>query len=103
IKVYFTNNPQFENDAKEYTADQAEAICVAMTDARNNSENCRADSRAKRDTRNVAMALLDEKISDVRNELGLAIGSTDARWLKFFDRIPGDPRVPEKVATVIAT
>lgn len=25
------------------------------------------------------------------------------RWLKFFDRIPGDPRVPEKVQQVTAT
>jgi hypothetical protein len=27
----------------------------------------------------------------------------DPRWLKFYDRIPGDPRAPEKVVNVTAT
>ena len=28
---------------------------------------------------------------------------TDPRWLQFFDRIPGDPRVPERVEELVAT
>ena len=47
--------------------------------------------------------MLDEKISDLRSELDSVLQPTDPRWLKFFDRIPGDPRVPEKVEEVTAT
>ena len=103
VKTYFTNHPAHENAAREYTAAKAEALCAPLTDARTNVEHCKFDSRTKSDARKTAKALLDEKISDLRGELELVLGPTDPRWLKFFDRIPGDLRAPEKVEDVTAT
>jgi hypothetical protein len=39
----------------------------------------------------------------LRSELDIVLSQTDPRWLKFFDRIPGDQRVPEQVEDVTAT
>jgi len=36
------------------------------------------------------------------NELESVLEDLDPRWLKFIDRIPGDPRVPEQVEDVTA-
>ncbi len=103
VSQYFTSNPQFENAAKDYTAAKALTFCTPYTNARTNVEACKFDTRSKRDARDTAIGLLDTKISALRDELGLVLAPTDARWLKFFDRIPGDPRTPEKVEGFTAT
>jgi len=103
VNLYFTNNPQFENAAKDYTAAKAQEFCTPFKDARTNVENCKFETRTKRDARDAAIVALDAKIADLREELGLVLAPTDPRWLKFFDRIPGDLRAPEKVEGVTAT
>ena len=103
MSVYFTANPQFENAAKEYTAAKANSICTPMTNARTTVENCKFDTRTLRDARATAKVALDKKIADLRSELDIVLSQTDPRWLKFFDRIPGDDRVPEGVEDVTAT
>ena len=99
---YFINYPPYENAAREYTAAKAEALCAPLTSARADVEHCKFETRTKRDARQAAKAWLDAKISDLRGELELVLNPLDPRWLKFFDRIPGDPRVPEKVEAVTA-
>lgn len=60
-------------------------------------------ARTRRDARDAAIKLLDKKISALRNELESVLDPLDTRWLKFFDRIPGDQRVPEPVEEFVAT
>ena len=103
VKAYFTAHPEQENAAENYTAAQADAICAPMVAAVAAVENCKFDTRTKRDLRDAAIRLLDKKISALRNELETVLEPLDPRWLKFFDRIPGDPRVPEPVEEFVAT
>lgn len=103
LNTYFTNNPQFENAAKEYTAAKALALCTPFTGGRQTVEDCLLDTRQKRDARDAARALLDKQLVRLRKELELTLDDTDPRWLNFFDRIPGDTRVPEQVEEPTAT
>ena len=102
IKSYFTNHPEQENAAQDYTAARAGTLCTPFTDASANVENCKFETRMKRDARDAALELLDKKLIALRNELETALDPMDPRWLKFFDRIPGDPRVPEAVEDLSA-
>ena len=103
VKAYFTAHPEHENAAENYTAARADALCAPMTAAVASVENCKFDTRTKRDARDAAIKLLDKKISALRSELETVLEPLDARWLKFFDRIPGDQRVPEPVEEFVAT
>ncbi len=103
VQAYFGDHPEHENAAEDYTAAQAEALCGPLTAAVNTVDDCKFDARAKRDVRDAAIKLLDKKISSLRKELENVLDPADPRWLKFFDRIPGDPRVPERVEEVTAT
>lgn len=103
IATYFTSHPEHENAAGKFTAAKAQALCAPFTGGRSLIENCKFDTRAKRDQRDAALELLEQQLVRLRKELELALSDTDARWLKFFDRIPGDPRMPEKVEDVSAT
>lgn len=103
LKKYFTDNPQRENAADHYTAARADELCGPLTAACVNVDNCKADARVKRDARQSALKALDKKLGDLRRELESVLDAKDPRWLKFYDRIPGDPRPPEKVVAVTAT
>ena len=103
INNYFTSHPGHENAAEAYTAAHAAALCTPMTSAVINVENCKFEARTRRDARDTAIKLLDKKIAALRSELETVLEPTDPRWLKFFDRIPGDLRVPEPVADLTAT
>ena len=103
VKLYFMDHPDHENAAKEYTAVKAGSVCTPLSDASANVENCKFETRTKLDLRRTAIRLLDKKLSELRSELETVLEPTDPRWLKFFDRIPGDARVPEKVEEVSAS
>jgi hypothetical protein len=103
VKLYFTEHPDHENAAKEYTAAKAGSVCTPLTDAVANVEDCKFEARTKFDLRDKAIRLLDKKLSELRKELETVLEPTDPRWLKFFDRIPGDPRVPDQVEEVTAS
>lgn len=103
VKDYFTANPQHENTAELYTADRADDLCGPITQAKNALDGCKEDGRTRLNERKTALRSLDKKISRVRNELETLLEPLDPRWLKFFDRIPGDPRRPEKVVDVSVT
>lgn len=103
VKLYFTAHPEHENAAKEYTAVKAGSVCTPLSGAVANVENCKFEARTKFDLRDKAIRLLDRKHSELRKELETVLEPTDPRWLKFFDRIPGDERVPEKVEEVTAS
>lgn len=103
IKAYFENNPQREVAGDGFSALAAEGLCNSYTQAVNLVDDCKHDTRTKGDARKVALQALDKKLGDLRRELGMVLDPTDPRWLKFYDRIPGDPRPPEKVKGVSAT
>lgn len=103
IKVYFTNNPQREVAADGFTAAAADALCGPFTDAVSTVDNGKLDTRTKKDARKTALRALDKKLGALRRELETVLDANDPRWLKFYDRIPGDPRPPEKVVDVTAT
>ena len=54
VKLYFTNHPEHENAAREYTAAKADSFCVPLTAARINVEACKFETRTKRDARATA-------------------------------------------------
>lgn len=103
VEAYFTANPQRENVADGFTAAATSALCLPFTAACVLFDNCKQDTRAKRDARKSALKALDKKLGDLRRELTSVLDAKDPLWLKFYDRIPGDPRVPEKVLDVTAT
>ena len=103
VAVYFDEHPTHENAAMNYTDSHAGGLCTPLLNAMSNVEACKQDVRTKRDARDAAIAALDKKISNLRRELEIVLEPTDPRWLQFFDRIPGDPRVPERVEELVAT
>ena len=66
------------------------------------ARDCRVQQRVKREDRDDAENALQTKLNVLWSELEAVLAPTDARWLKFIDRIPGDPRVPEAVDEVTA-
>jgi len=103
VAAYFTDHPTHANAAVNFTAAQATALCTPLVAALSGVEACRQDVRTKRDARDAAVEVLNKRISDLRRELEIVLEPTDPRWLQFFDRIPGDPRVPERVEELVAT
>jgi hypothetical protein len=103
VTLYFAEHPTHENAAMNYTATQAGLLCTPLLNSLAGVEACRQDVRTKRDARDAAVEALNNKISNLRRELEIVLEPTDPRWLQFFDRIPGDPRVPEQVVELVAT
>ena len=100
--LYFANHAAHENVALLFTGARATFLCTALTDALAVIDNCKVDTRDKRDKRDAAEILLDKTLHTLWTELETVLPPTDPRWLKFIDRIPGDPRVPEAVEDVTA-
>ncbi|MBI3413808.1 MAG: fibronectin type III domain-containing protein [Verrucomicrobia bacterium] len=103
VKQYFTANPGQENAQKQYTAAQADALCTALTNAAAAIDDNKVSTRTARDARDTAQTGLKNKLQELRSELETVLDAEDPRWLKFIDRIPGDPRVPEQVTGITAT
>jgi hypothetical protein len=103
VTTYFAEHPAHENAAMNYTATQAGLLCTPLLNAMAAVQACQQDVRTKRDARDAAVEALNKKISNLRRELEIVLEPTDPRWLQFFDRIPGDPRVPEQVVELVAT
>jgi hypothetical protein len=103
FKSYFLANPTHENAAFNITAARAEVVHDALVAKRQVVINCVQDVRAKREERDAAVAALLKKLRCLWAELTSILEPEDTRWLKFIDRIPGDPRVPEPVQEISAT
>ena len=104
MKTYFTTNPNRELllDEEDLTAARADELLTGLEGAMSNIDNCKLETRTKRDQRQSAEQLLETKLNCLYKELEAVLPSTDPRWVKFLDRVPGDPRVPEKVEGVNA-
>lgn len=102
VRDYFTANAAKEAFQLNVNAAEATVQLTALTTAKATAEACRFDQRSKRDLRDAAELALDKKLRCLWNELGSILDPLDPRWLKFIDRIPGDPRTPEPVEEVEA-
>jgi len=102
VRDYFTANAGKEAFQLNVTGAEATVQLTALTTTKAVTEGCRFDQRSKRDLRDVAEEALDKKLRCLWNELESILDPLDPRWLKFIDRIPGDPRVPEPVEEVVA-
>ncbi len=102
VKAYFLPDATLESAAYQLTALKAEERITALTAAMTTANNCREDQRAKREARDAAVAALLKKLRSLWTELASVLEPLDTRWLKFIDRIPGDPRVPAAVEDVSA-
>ena len=103
FQIYFVANPAHENAAKQFTAARAGTLCTALDGALTDIDACKESTRTRRDARDTAEAALDGKLAALQSELEVLLPPNDPRWLRFFGRIPGDPRVPEAVKDVTAT
>ncbi len=103
LKGYFTTHPTHESTEYIITALEAQTRLDAFLTAIQGTVNCRQDQRAKREARDASMAALFKKLRCLWSELEALLEPLDNRWLKFIDRIPGDPRVPEQVEDVTAS
>ena len=103
VKQYFTANPGRENAQDQFTAAKADALYTALSNAVAAIDDSKIGSRTARDTRDTAQKGLKTKLQELRSELKTVLDLKDPRWLKFIDRIPGDPRAPEQVTEVTAT
>ena len=102
---WFSANPDREltADGVTLTAAHAEELRDALTEAVDTVAGSKEVARTKRDERGLAEAALEKKLNCLYRELEAVLDPKDPRWLKFIDRIPGDPRVPEAVKQVTAT
>ncbi|MBI3417874.1 MAG: hypothetical protein HY043_21485 [Verrucomicrobia bacterium] len=103
ITAYFTANAAHESTPLNITASTTQGLLDALTAAMQTTRNCRTDQRTNRDGRNTAETALENQLNSLWKELEAVLTPTDARWLKFIDRIPGDPHAPEQVTDVTAT
>jgi len=102
LKNYFVANPTHEGAAFSVTAAEAQARLTAFLAAVQETVDCTEDQRAKRDEQRESAAALLKKLRALWNELESLLEPLDSRWLKFMDRVPGDPRIPEQVLEVDA-
>lgn len=102
MRSYFTANPGKEAFQLNVSAAEATVQLTGLTTAKSANEACRFDRRDKRNARIEAELLLDKKLRCLWSELESLLDPLDPRWLKFIERIPGDPRVPERVDEVSA-
>ena len=103
FQTYFGDHATHEHAGFNFTAARAEELGEALSAKMQTVSNCIQDVRAKRDERDAAEAALLKKLQALWTELETVLEPLDNRWLKFIDRIPGDPRVPERVEGVRAT
>ena len=102
FKNYFQANATYEGAAFNITGARAQQLHDALAVKVQTVINCVQDARAKRDARDAARDALLEKMRSLWSELDSVLEASDSRWLKFIDRVPGDPRVPEPVEEVSA-
>lgn len=102
MKTYFTAHPTHEGAQYGITALAAESVRDAFEAAVQGTINCAADRRTKADQRRESTKALLKKLRALWSELESVLEDLDPRWLKFVDRIPGDPRVPEQVEELTA-
>ncbi len=102
MKTYFVAHPTHEGAAYGLTALQAEAVLTAFLAAVQGTVDCAEDRRTTADNRRESVKALLKKLRGLWNELESVMEDLDPRWLKFMDRIPGDPRVPEAVEELTA-
>lgn len=103
MKVYFAGHATHENATLIITAIEAEARLAALDLAESTARDCRMQQRSRRDERDADEAALHSKLQILWSELEAVLPSRDPRWLKFIDRIPGDPRAPESVEELRAS
>ena len=103
FKAYFLAHNAEESAAFNITAARALSVRDALAAAVQTTSDCKFDTRDKRDTQDAAEAALLKKLRCLWTELESILDPMDPRWLKFIDRIPGDPRSPEAVEEVSAS
>ena len=92
VKAYFLADSTLESAQYQLTAVKADERITALTTAMTTANNCRENQRSKREARDAAVAALLKKLRCLWTELASVLEPLDSRWLKFIDRIPGDPR-----------
>ena len=102
MKSYLVAHPTHEGAAYNVTALQAESVLAALLTGVQGTVNCAEDRRTTADNRRESLRVLLKKLRALWNELESVMENLDPRWLKFMDRIPGDPRVPEAVEELTA-
>jgi hypothetical protein len=102
MKTYFVAHPTHEGAAYEVTALKAEEVLDDLTAGVQGTIDCAEDRRLSADARRDSLKALLKKLRALWNELESVLDDLDPRWLKFVDRIPGDPRVPEQVEELTA-
>ena len=102
MKSYLVAHPTHESAAYGVTATEAQAMLDAFLAAVQGTVNCAEDRRTTADQRRDSMRTLLKKLRSLWNELESVMEDLDPRWLKFVDRIPGDPRTPAQVEEITA-
>ena len=102
MKSYLVAHPTHESAAYGVTAVAAESVLDAFLAAVQGTVNCAEDRRTTADERRESMRGLLKKLRALWNELESVMEDLDPRWLKFVDRIPGDPRTPAQVEEITA-
>ena len=103
FKAYFLAHIAEESATFNITALRAQVLRDALASGVQTTTNCKFDTRSKRDAQDAAEATLLKKLRCFWTELESILDPLDPRWLKFIDRIPGDPRAPEQVDEVSAS
>ncbi len=101
-KQYLLTHATHESVVLGVTAALFTQKLTALNAALTTVTDCRRDQRQRREARDTAESALSAALQKLWTELRTVLAPTDARWLEFIDRVPGDPRVPEAVEDVEA-
>ncbi len=105
LKKYFTDNPTAEVNTPKLviTAAKADTLFNALSDARKAVNDGNTDSGTKRDTRDVAVGKLKDRIRGLIGELDQLIDDLSPLWDAFGLNAPGASAVPDAPEALVIT
>jgi len=100
LAVYFTAHPAMASVDMDATAAACTAAHTALSDARQELGEARTVQEQKFRVRRAAEQHLTKRIRSLISELGLLIGPADGRWEAFGLKMPVNPGMPGKIASL---
>jgi hypothetical protein len=99
--AYFQLHPERESVERNVNAARAQALVAQIDAARLNAAASEAAKVAAKQERDEAVAMLRQRIANLRGELELILADDDSRWYQFGFRRPIDGRLPSPVEGLV--
>lgn len=103
FKAYFVANPASEDDSRDITALQAQALYDQLLAAQVDVNDETMNVESTKTLRDAAADQMRKRIRMVIDEMTLCLSPLDPRWLAFGFKMPGAQERPEAVEGFFAT